>query len=99
MHVTRERLHVLDRCRGKDTVAEVEDVAGPAAGAGEDFVGRGEHAVERAEQQRRVEVALNGAVDADAVPRFVERRAPVRPDDVSAGRAPLAKTRSRTRRA
>ena len=39
----------------------------------------------RAEQQRRIEVALDGAVVADDGPRLVERLPPVDADDVAAG--------------
>ena len=59
VHVPRERLDVLDRRRRQDAVAEIEDVAGPSAGAAQHVVGRGEQAIERAEQQRRIEVALD----------------------------------------
>ena len=59
MHVARERLHVLDRRRRQDAVTEVEDVARRVRRARQDFVGRGEHAIERAEQQRRIEIALD----------------------------------------
>ena len=68
MHVARERLDVLDRRRRQDAVAQVEDVARPSAGARQHVVGRGEDAIERAEQQRRIEVALNRPIEADARP-------------------------------
>ena len=63
-------------------MAEIEDVAGPAAGARQHIVGRRERPIERAEQQRRIEIALDGAVEADALPGLVERRPPVGADDV-----------------
>ena len=59
MNVPRDGLDVFDRRHRQDAVAEVEDVAGPAAGALEHFVGRGEDAIERREQQRRIEIALD----------------------------------------
>ena len=59
VHVARERLHVLDRRRRQDAVAEIEDVAGrPPARARTSSVA-GEDAIERAEQQRRIEIALD----------------------------------------
>src|SRR3954454_12465595 len=61
MHVPRERLHVLDGGRGQNTVAEIEDVAGSRAGARQDLVGCGKYAIERPEQQCRIEVSLNAA--------------------------------------
>ena len=87
MHVARERLDVLERGRRQDAVTEVEDVAGPSARACEDLVGRREHAIERAEQQRRIEISLDAAVGADALPGFVERCAPVGANDVAPGLA------------
>ena len=73
---------------------EVEDVARPSAGAREDLVGRRENAVERAEQERGVEISLDAAVAADSRPGFVERRAPVGADHVAAGLAQLIEDRS-----
>ena len=46
-------------------VAEIEDVSRASAGASQHIVGRGEQAVVRAEQQRRIEVALDAAVVPD----------------------------------
>src|SRR5689334_16018774 len=93
MDVTRERLYVFDRRRRQDAVAEIEDMPGTAGGAREDVVRRGKHAVERAEQERRIEVALDAAVRANPLPRLVERRAPVGADDVAAGVAQIAENR------
>ena len=95
MHVARERLDVLDRRHRQDAVAEIEDVSRPSARARQHVVGRREHAIERAEQQRRIEVALDRAVEADALPGFVERRPPVGADHVAAGVAQLAENRAR----
>ena len=58
----------------------------------------GEDALERTEQQRRIEIALDAAVGADALPRFVERRPPVGADHVAAGLAQLVEDRCRCRR-
>src|SRR5207249_2188074 len=95
MNVTRERLHVFEGRGWKNTVAEVENVAGPSAGALQHIVGGPEHAVERSEQQRRIEIALDAAIEPDALPRFVERRAPVGADDVAARAPQLAQNRPR----
>ena len=94
MHVARERLDVFDRRAGQDAVTEIEDVPGPAAGALEHVVGCGERAIERAEQQRGIEVALNRPIEADALPRFVERGAPVGADHVTARLAQLGENRA-----
>src|SRR4051812_16251625 len=48
----------------ENPVAEVEDMAGPAGDAAEDGVRAVGHALPGAEQERRVEVALHGAVEA-----------------------------------
>ena len=47
----------------------------------------------RPEQQRRIQIALNGAIEADALPCLVERRPPVGADDVAAGFAQLGENR------
>ena len=58
VYVSRERLDVFHWRAGQDAVTEIEDVPGPAAGALEHIVGRRERAIDRAEQQRGIEVAL-----------------------------------------
>src|SRR5262245_38344744 len=95
MYVASKRLDVLDGCRRQDAVPQVEDVAWAAAGEREDVVGGGEHAIERAEEQRRIQIALHRAVGANPLPRFVERRAPVGADDVAAGGAQIAEDAAR----
>ena len=89
MHVTRDRLYMFDWRGGQDSVAEVEDVARTARRSRQHVVGRRQDAVQRAQQHRRVEVALNRAVRADALPRLVERRPPVGAEDVAARFAQL----------
>ena len=64
-------------------MAEVEDVAGPAAGEGEDLSRLACDDIERGEHHARIEVALDAAV-ADASPGLVEREAPVHADDIGA---------------
>src|SRR5665213_581387 len=71
MDVPRQGLHVLQRRGGQNAVAEIEDVSGPPARPRKDIVGRRENALERAEQQRRIQIALNAAIGSDARPRFV----------------------------
>jgi multidrug efflux pump subunit AcrA (membrane-fusion protein) len=46
-------------------VPEVEDVPGTIVDAREDIVGVPQHARQRAEQQRRIEIALHRTVQAD----------------------------------
>src|SRR5437773_6736189 len=76
MHVSRKRLDVFDRRRRQNPVTEVEDVAEASARAREHVVGGGEGAIEWAEQQRRIKIALNRAVRSDPLPRFVQRDPP-----------------------
>src|SRR5215471_7919703 len=90
MYVSRKRLNVFYRSRWQDAVPEVEDVAGTAAGAFEDVVGRRENAVERTQQQCRVEVALDGPAGADTLPGVVEVNPPVGANDIAARRTQLA---------
>ena len=74
---------------------QVEDVPGPPADAIEDVLGLVEHPARRSQQQRRIEVALHGAIEADVLPRLVNRHAPVHADDVAARLAQLREHRRR----
>ena len=67
-------------------MAQIEDVAGPSRGALQHVVRAGQHPLDRSEQQGRIEVALHGAIQSDALPGLVERHAPVNPDHVTPGR-------------
>src|SRR5262245_32574700 len=84
VNVLREHLDVFDRCGGKDAVAEIEDMSGSASHAFQNVLGLIEHTPRWAEQQRRIEVPLNGTVEADVFPRFVNRHTPVHTDDIAA---------------
>src|SRR6266540_1981375 len=75
MHVSRDRLHVLDRSHRQNAMAKVEDVARPPDSARQHVVGSRENAIERSEKNGRIEIALDRAVAADPFPRLVERRA------------------------
>src|SRR5215470_17207030 len=94
MNVSRDGLDVFDRCYRQDAVSEVEDVPRTAAGSFEHVVDRFENAIERCEQHGGIEIALDGAIGADAIPGLVERRAPVDADDVASRVAKLAKDRA-----
>src|SRR5947207_5774794 len=94
MHVSRERLHVLDRRRRQNAVAQIEDVPRASAGLLEDLVGGGDDAIERAQEHGGIQVALDAAIEPDALPGFVERRAPVCADDVAPRLTQLAENRS-----
>ena len=74
---------------------EIEDMSFPPGCPPEDIVGRGEDALERTEEHGRIEVPLNRAVAADALPRFVEGRAPVGPDHVAARLSQFTENRAR----
>ena len=65
---------------------QVEDVARPPCGGGEDRVRRRCDPLPRAEEQRRVEVPLDALRLAHGGPALVERDAPVEPDHVPSGR-------------
>src|SRR5947208_16231977 len=70
---------------GKDAVAEVEDMPGPAAGARKHVEGARLDSLPRPEQDRGVEIALDAVPLAHRVPASVERAAPVEPGHVAAG--------------
>ena len=86
VHESGERLYVLDGRAREDAVPEVEDVAGAARGATQDLLGGAVRPMARTEEQRRIEVALDGPVGPNRAPRLVQRNAPVGADDVAAGR-------------
>src|SRR5260370_16961260 len=71
-----EELQVLERGRGQHAMSEVEDVAGPAARAAKDVARAFAYQLRRAEQDGRVQVALDAPVVTDSLPPGVERNAP-----------------------
>src|SRR5262245_16196668 len=68
---------------------------GPSPRALEHVVGRSKDPIERPEQERRVQIALDAASRSDARPGVVEVDAPVGADHVAAGGAHLAENRTR----
>ncbi len=72
MDVLRQRLHVIDRRRRQNAVTEIEDVPGASVCPFEHVVGAVQHAIERRQQKRRIEIALYRVVVADAIPGFVQ---------------------------
>ena len=90
MHMPRERLHVLDGRHRQDAVSEIEDVSGAPGGAREDVIRRGDRAVDRSEEERRIEVALDRPIGSDFLPCLIERRAPVDADHLSVASEPGA---------
>ena len=80
---------MIDRCFRQDAVAEIEDMAGTAAGAAEDFSHSVFDFLRRCEERDRVKVALDGDIVADCGPAFVEIDTPVEADDIAAGGAHL----------
>ena len=78
-----EELSVLDRGLGKDTMAEVEDVAGLAEG-GDEFGGGLADLRWRAEEDGRIEVALQGNARAELAAESGEIDTPVDAEDVGA---------------
>src|SRR5438445_64735 len=86
MHQLHHGLQRFDRRIGEDAVAEVEDVAGPAPGAAEDVAHSRLERGARSEQRRGVQVPLDRLRRADALPRRVQRDAPIDADHVAARR-------------
>src|SRR6266849_10015878 len=79
-------LQVLNRAARQHAVAEIEDVT-PAPGRPPEHLARPlDHELARAEQHRRVQVALHPAVVADTPPARIEVDAPVERDDIGARR-------------
>src|SRR5436305_10449981 len=82
MHGLDEQLEILHACLGRHAMAEVEDVAGPAAGPPQHVACALADQTRRTEEDRGLEVALDDAVAADARPRLVELNTPVDRDQV-----------------
>src|SRR6266508_1550363 len=70
-------------CVWHDSMPKVEYMTRPSSGTFKDNSGLGLDPLPRAEQGRRVEVALHAAIVADELPAAVERHAPVEPDHVA----------------
>src|SRR5205807_5173054 len=76
-----QQLEILQRRVGKYAVAEVVDVAGAPAGPSQHVPGPLADQLGRAEQDGRVEVALDAAL-AEPGPAGVEADSPIERDDV-----------------
>src|SRR5882762_5093159 len=87
MHPLDDRLQGLHRRLGEHAVSEVENVPWSPAGAGEHVPHLPLELRPRRQQSHRIEVALNGSGSngPDALPRDVERDAPVLADHVAPG--------------
>src|SRR5271157_236031 len=83
--VIAERFHVVHRSFWKDAVAQIEDVAGASSGLAQNVFGARLEFLPIGEEQHRIEIALHGAFEAEALPSGVERNAPVEANDVGAG--------------
>src|SRR5437764_12060311 len=84
VHRRHEPLEHLRIGFGHHAVAQIEDVAGPTTGAGQDVGHAGLRRVPASHGSDRVEVALDSAIEADALPGFVEPHPPVDAHDVAA---------------
>src|SRR6187399_2495236 len=93
VNVSSDRLDMFQRRWREDAVAEIEDVTRASAGPGQHVVYRREDPIDRSKQQRRIEVALDGAIVSDSLPCLVERRTPVGADHVAAGLSHLRQDR------
>src|SRR5262245_61999442 len=96
MDVLSERLDVLDRRRGENAMSQIEDVPWLPVRSLQHIVGCGQHAIERCQQDRGIQIALNGAIVPDALPRLIQWDAPVGADDITTRFAHIAKNGSRS---
>jgi hypothetical protein len=76
---------IFGRGLGYDAVAKVEDVAGTTGGLVEDIFGTAADFGFVGEENKRIEVALDGAAFADGLPGVIESDAPIDPDYLAAG--------------
>ena len=82
----------------QDAVAEVEDVAGPSAGAPRgSSIDADSTRSNGPSSERGIEVPLHAALAADPLPALVERDAPVEADHVASGRGHRARAGARCR--
>src|SRR5213593_1276348 len=97
MHPLDNRLQGLHRRLGEHTVPEVENVPRSPGGAGEHVPRLTLELRSRRQERRRIEVTLDGfgGRGSDALPRDIERHAPVDPDHVAAGAGEVHEQRRR----
>src|ERR1700738_3179622 len=76
---------MIDRRLRQNTVAEIEDMAGPSAGAVENQSCAPPNFGDLSEQRNRIEIALNRDAIAEPRPRLRKIDAPVEADNVAAG--------------
>ena len=74
-------------------MSQVEDVTGPSAGPRQHIVGSFEQTRRRSEQQTGIQIALDGAIETDRPPGFIERLAPIDANDVATGRGEIGENR------
>ena len=79
-----EATQIVGIGRRENAVAKIEDMAGAAGGLVQDPAGLIRGRLEWAEEQGRIEVALDGTVGHER-PTVGEPDPPVEPDDVAAG--------------
>src|SRR5437899_3089333 len=85
VYSVHQELQVLERRLRQHSMAEVEDVAAASAGPPENLAGSLLDHLTRRQQDRRVEVALDSAPDADPPPALVEGHPPIQADQVGTG--------------
>src|SRR2546430_10522300 len=99
MHPLDDRLEGFHRRLGEHAVPEIEDVPGAPAGAGEHVAHLPLELRPRRQERHRIEVALNGVGTGgpSALPRDVERNAPVDADHITARPREIREQRGRVR--
>lgn len=94
MHEASEFLRVLERRGWQYAVAEIEDMPGASSSTLEHIASSRQHAINRSEQKRGIEIALHAA-SWHPRPGFVERLAPIETDHVSARFGEVTENRCR----
>src|SRR5438270_12682616 len=82
VHGLDEELEVFDSRLRQHPVTQAEDVAGPAGCPPQHVIRPRPDKLRRAEQHRRVEVALDASLASDATPPVAEGVAPIQRDDI-----------------
>ena len=78
---------MFHRGLGQNTMAQIENMTGPGAGAAQDFSDAVFDFFRRCIERDWIEISLDGDIIADGLPGFVKINAPVEPDHRSAGGA------------
>ena len=77
--------HIIDGRLRQDSMAQVKDMTGPAAGAAQDLFDSPANFSGRGKEHGWIEIPLDRDIASQAFPGFVEIYSPVHADDIASG--------------